>query len=99
MTPEERRARAERFRLWWEQDGMADAVQEVATAYLERMAALEPHEPGFEGKARVLAIGARVVKQVEAQIMAVLLDGALAAKEIERMERDKAFTPQKRRWI
>ena len=99
MTPEQRRARAERFRLWWEQDGMGEAVGELAAAYIARMASLEPQDREFADKAKVLSIAARVVKQVEAQIMAVVTDGKMAAAEITRLERIKELRPSAKRWL
>ena len=99
MTPDQRRARAERFRLWWEQDGMGAAVGELAAAYIARMAGLDATDKDFADKAKVLSIAAKVVKQVEAQVKAVVADGTLAADEIARLERMKELRPSAKRWL
>lgn len=99
MTPEQRRARADRFRLWWQQDGMAAAVEGIAAAYIARISGLDPTDRDFADKAKVLCIAAKVVKQVESQIIAVMADGAMAADEVARLERMKELRPGKKRWL
>lgn len=99
MTPDERRARAQRFEAWMERDGLGEGLAEIRSAYITRIAALDPTDSDFANKAKVLTIAARVVDQVAAQIQAVIGDGAVAIEQIARMERDKALSPERKRWI
>ena len=99
MTPQERRARAERFSLWMERDGLAAAIAEIRAAYIERIVTLNPADKGFADAARVLSIAAKVVDQVSAHIQAAVADGSVAAADIDRMARDKALSPERKRWL
>lgn len=99
MTPEQRHARAERFRLWMEQDGLSDVLADLKAAYIGRIAQLDQTDKTFPNAARILASAAKVVDVVRGHIETVIADGALAREEIRRTERMKSLSAEERRWI
>lgn len=99
MTPEQAKARAQRFAQWMEQDGLKDAIDGIAQAYIARIAKLDPTDSEFATKAKVLSIAAKVVEQVESHIKSAIADGAVAAQELDRLEKLSKLTKEQRRWL
>lgn len=99
MTPEQAKARAQRFALWMEQDGLKAAIDGIAQAYIARIAKLDPTDSEFAAKAKVLSIAAKVVEQVEGHIKAAIAEGAVAEAEIDRLQKLAKLTKEQRRWL
>lgn len=99
MTPEMRRAKAERFRLWMEQDGLEDALNGLKAEYIGRIAQLDQTAKDFPNAARILASAAKIVDVVRGHIEATIADGAVASAEIQRMEKMKELSAEQRRWL
>lgn len=99
MTPEQRRARADRFRLWMEQDGLAEVLDSLKAEYIGRIAQLDQTSPSFPQAARILASASKVVDVVRGQIEQTIADGAVAKDEISRMERSRNLSAEQRRWL
>lgn len=93
------RARGERFRVFYEQDGLKDAVNNLRAVYAERVTQLDPHDRDFGDKAKTLAIARRVVDQVEAAIITFMGEGKVAKAELEHMKKLDEMNPKKRRFL
>lgn len=99
MTPEMRRAKAERFRLWMQQDGLDAALDALRAEYIDRIARLDQTAKDFPNAARILASAAKIVDVVRGHIEATIADGSVAAAEIERMTKMKGLSAEQRRWL
>ena len=99
MTPEQRRAKAERFRLWMEQDGLAEALDGLKAEYIGRIAQLDQTAKDFPSAARILASAAKIVDVVRGHIEATVADGAVASAEIARITKLKGLSAEARRWL
>jgi hypothetical protein len=99
MTPEQRKARADRFRLWLEQDGLGETLDGLKAAYVGRIAELDQTDRDFASRARILASAAKVVDVVRDHLVAAMAEGVVAADEIRRMERMSSLSAEARRWI
>lgn len=93
------RARGDRFRLWYEQDGLKAAVDNLRAVYADRVTQLDPQDRDFADKARTLAMARKVVDQVEAQIIAFMGEGKVAKAELEHIKKVEKLNPRKRRFL
>jgi hypothetical protein len=98
-TPEMRRARAERFRLWMQQDGLEAVLDGLRAQYIGRIAQLDQTDKSFPNAARILASAAKVVDVVRGHIEATIADGQVAAAEIDRTTKLKSLSAEQRRWL
>lgn len=99
MTPELRRAKAERFRLWMEMDGLADALTGLKGEYIARIAQLDQTSKDFPNAARILASAAKIVDVVRGHIEATVADGEVAKHEIDMITKRKGLSAEERRWL
>lgn len=93
------RARGDRFRLWYEQDGLRDAFEGLKALYAARVTQLDPHAADFAEKAKTLALARKAVEQVEAAVVTVMAEGSVAANEVEHIKKLEAINPRKRRFL
>lgn len=99
MSLDQQRARAERFRSWYETDGLKDRFDELKHAYAERVTQLDPTSPGFAKQAEMLTLARKAVDEVEGFVKAVMNDGAVAARKAEHIQRIEKMNPHKRRFL
>jgi hypothetical protein len=99
LTLEQLKARGERYTRMWETDGLKEAVVGIRAAHVAAIADLDPKDKDFAQKARIHAVAAQVVDQITQQILSVMANGQISAKEIERTARLAKMTAEQRRWF
>lgn len=77
---------------------LGPAFDMLSAVYTERMAEVAVAEPWSAGKITKLAVAAKVVEEIRAQIRWVVLDGDAAATEIKRQRKIENM-PEERRKI
>lgn len=93
------RARGDRFRLWYEQDGLKEAIGNLRAIYAERVTQLDPNDRDFADKAKMLAMGRKVVDQVDGAIIAFMSEGKVAKADLDHIKKIEAISPRKRRFL
>lgn len=93
------RARGDRFRTFYERDGLKGAIDNLRAVYADRVTQLDPHDRDFGEKAKVLALARKVVDQVESAIIAAMGEGKVAANDIAHIRKLEELNPRKRRFL
>lgn len=89
-------ARAQRWKLFYEEDGgLKDIIQDIATAYIERMALVEPWETDKLSK---LAIANRVTLEIGKCVQAIIAEGQVAEHARDNVRRIEQIPVARRRW-
>ena len=96
---EQARARGERFRAWYERDGLREAFDHIRASYADRVTQLDPLDRDIGDKARILTTARKVVDQVEAAVVAIMAEGAVALDRIEHTKKLDALSKSKRRFL
>lgn len=78
---------------------LAPAFEQVQQAYSARLKEICANRPWDAGPISALANASRIVEEVEKQIVAIVLAGEAASKEIIRVEKVEKLTPAKRRLL
>lgn len=86
---EQQVSRAERFHLWYEEDGLKDAVQAIKQGYIDGL--LNTKAKDVESREKYYT-AIRTMENIEGHILSVIGGGKLAARELERVK--KEFKPK-----
>jgi hypothetical protein len=86
MKLEQDKAKAERYALWAKEDGLSDAIQAIKQGYMTSL--INSHVTDKQGRENCyIAIG--IVEKIEAHINVVIGGGKIAAKELNRVEKEQ----------
>lgn len=99
MTPQQRQERARRAKMAMD-EFFDPALAFVELDYTEKLIKVAAStDPNAEKAITRLANGIKVARQIRAQIDAIIKDGEVVEKDIERAVRKDAMTPAKRRLL
>lgn len=79
-------ARAERFKRWYEDDGLKDAFDSIERQYFEAFKRLKPSDDDGRFK---LQTATRIIEDVRTHVVQMMTDGKIAKNEIDRLKRGR----------
>lgn len=85
-NPAEAKAKAERYQMWAEQDGLNDAIESIKQAYIKGFINSAPED--HQGRENVY-VACRIIDRLQGHITSVIGGGKVAAKELERIEKEE----------
>lgn len=85
-SPGEAKAKAERYKMWAENDGLNDALNAIKQAYLNGFMNSDPSD--VQGRENVY-VACRVIDRLQSHIINVIGNGKVAEKELARIEKEE----------
>lgn len=86
LSLEQQRAKAERYMLWSEEDGLKDAIQAIKQGYMNSI--INSHISDKDGRENCyIAIG--IVDKIQSHILGVIGGGKIAKATLEQVEKDE----------
>lgn len=97
MTSDERIARAQRWRAFFEEPGgMAEMLKAMRATHLEALSLVDPWDTD---RLKKIGLSMAMVQQLEQTIRSIMADGTIAIHAAEHAERIQALPDRKKRWI
>jgi len=86
MTPQEAKAKAERYQMWVEEDGLKEAIASIKQAYINGFVNSEITDT--QGRENVY-IALKIVDKIEGYIQNVIGGGKIAQKTLDQIEKEE----------
>ena len=86
MTPQEAKAKAERYQRWAEEDGLKDAISSIKQAYINGF--VNSAVTDTQGRENVY-IALKIIDRIEGHIQNVIGGGKIAERELALIEKEE----------